>query len=154
MARMRLQFAEPPVEALQGNRGSSFYREVAEALREAPGKWAILPRDYSSENSAQSAAQNIRRGKIQAMPEGQYEAVLDKSAKKIYVRYVGNGGEHADPTPGQPVDLDSYPVRVRTWAAANGIEVPSRGRISSEVIRQYEEATQDTASNGGVADGE
>lgn len=149
---IRLTFAEPPADALRGNRGSSFYRDVAEALQEAPGKWAVLPREYGSENSARSSAQNIRRGRIQAMPEGQYEAVVDKTT--IYVRYVGDGGEHAEPTPGQPLDLDSYPVRVRTWAAANGIAVPSRGRISSDVIERYEAATQDTATRRGIADGE
>lgn len=149
---IRLQFEDPPAEAITGNKGSTFYREVAEALREAPGKWALLPREYGSENSAKSSAANIRRGRIQAMPEGQYEAVVKGS--KIWVRYVGGGGEHADPTPGQPVDLDAYPVRVRAWAAANGVDVPSRGRISGDVIRQYEEATKDTASSGGVGDGE
>ena len=32
------------------------------------------------------------------------------------------------------------PKAIRAWAVANGVEVPARGRIPSEVERQYNEA--------------
>ena len=34
------------------------------------------------------------------------------------------------------------PKTIRTWAVANGIEVPTRGRIPAMVERQYDEANR------------
>lgn len=35
---------------------------------------------------------------------------------------------------------DADPTAVRAWAAANGIKVSNRGRVSADVLRQYREA--------------
>lgn len=51
--------------------------------------------------------------------------------------------EHArKATPSKPVAIASDAAEVRAWAAQNGIDVPARGRIPSDVRKSYEESKQ------------
>lgn len=139
---MRLRFVEPPLRALSRQTASAgFYFDVAEALQEAAGKWAVLPREFGSESSARSAAGNIRRGVVRAMPKGQFEAVVDVEGDKpvVYVRFVGEGGEHAHPHTEAPIDLDREvdTAVLRQWARDQGIELAERGRIPADVRSRY-----------------
>lgn len=53
-------------------------------------------------------------------------------------RRVPRGGRRraADRSPGASVDRGA----IRAWAKSVGIKVPERGRISADIMRQYEEA--------------
>ncbi len=71
----------------------------------------------------------------------------DKLSKAL-APYLEAGRKHASGTPSRRRSSSSAaaPVRssgtaaVRAWAEANGVEVSSRGRISADVMSQYEAA--------------
>lgn len=53
----------------------------------------------------------------------------------------GTGGRAARRNPPRSRAADDVdPKAVRAWAAANGVEVSSRGRLNAEVIEQYKGA--------------
>ena len=52
----------------------------------------------------------------------------------------GDGSRRRKPTASRARRAGRDPKAIRTWAVANGIDVPARGRISAEVERQYNEA--------------
>ena len=62
-----------------------------------------------------------------------------KVARKISGRRTRRTERRA--TTGRATSTDVDTATVREWAQRNGIEVSSRGRVSSEIIRQYKEAT-------------
>lgn len=139
---MELEWEEPPVEAFTNN-PSGFYSLLAQALREKPGEWAIVPRKFATSSSAQATAGNIRRGKVGAMPKGKYEAVA--SDTKIWVRYVGDGSPAPDSgdEPTTARQRSEFPARVRAWAREQGETMPDRGRLPDELVTRYEQATND-----------
>lgn len=128
-----LQWEDPPAHALTSQRPGQ-YREFATALRDNPQRWAVLPGERASENSARSTLQNLRRGKMSNFPKGEFEAVIDKT--KIFVRYVGE--PEASPPSGGSAGPDS--AIIRAWAVENGYDLPSRGRLSQDVIDAYMDA--------------
>ncbi len=84
-----------------------------------------------------------------AVDGSSYEIDLDaKGAKKFYdtlafyqdhgrkVGRSGNGAARGRRRKSGDVD----PASIRVWAAENGIEVSSRGRISADVVEQYKAA--------------
>jgi len=137
---MDLEWKEPPPEALKPQLAAGFYGKVAVELRKRPEEWALVPREFASEESAKSAAMNIRNGRMVSMPRGHYEAVT--SGRQLYVRYVGpKGAETNSPrTDTRPDSAD--PVKVRKWAAEQGIEVSRHGRLPDALVQQYVEATR------------
>jgi len=58
---------------------------------------------------------------------------------------AGEGEAHRRRRRKPPAARSRRPVRdpkaIRTWALANGVEVPTRGRIPADVERQFNEAT-------------
>ena len=141
----------PPETALRSRRHGQ-YTEFAAAVRARPGAWAIMPGTKTSSESARSAAQNLRRGKMKDFAKGQYEVVVD--GIKIYVRFIGDNegaGERApdsgdsgeeDHRTQQPNSRSWEAHRVRLWAQDNGHEVAKRGRMSSEIWAAYDLAHQ------------
>lgn len=136
---MELVWKKPPPEAFVAQ-PNGFYALLATALREQPGEWAELPREYASSDSAKSAAANIRNGRVQALAKGQFEAVAHD--KKIYARYVGHlveeSPDEAEAKVVQPSPTPTHdPVKVRQWASEQGIEVSKHGRLPDGLLRQY-----------------
>ena len=171
---MDIQWEEPPAHAhfVGSGKRPGRYVEWALALRQHPGKWAVLPGDNKTKASADGTAQNIRRGVTKGFaPKGSYETAVDGT--KIWVRYVGKDESASEPTQAEsaseptqaesaseptqaesPKDSESGPTddgegvpkglaaNVRAWAKGRGIDVPDRGRISNELIEQYSQALQ------------
>ena len=52
----------------------------------------------------------------------------------------GQAGRRRKPTASRASRAGRDPKAIRTWALANGIGVPARGRIPADVERQYDEA--------------
>lgn len=170
---MKIQWEQPPEHLLiQGTgRQPGRYVEFAVAIREHPGRWAVLP-DYSeatrrTEKGAKATAQNIKRGKVKGFITKQYETLVDGT--KVFVRYVGPDGQAvagepaeeseatagvAETPDGEEDEEDSLPPqdslapRIRAWARANGIAVPERGRISRDVIDRYMKETRENHRRG------
>lgn len=76
-----------------------------------------------------------------------YEIDLDtKSAKKFHETlafYIDHGrkvGRITAQTRTKRTKTDADPATIRAWAAANGIQVNPRGRISAEVVGQFKAA--------------
>lgn len=138
---MDIEWEDPPETALGSGRRSGKYLEFAIALRDHPGKWAVLPSadERRSEKGAQATSQNIRRGKVRGFPKGQYESVVDGT--RIYVRYqpTDDSGSEDEATDSEHDDAppNTLAPAVRAWAAEQGIEVPDRGRLPRKVIDQY-----------------
>ena len=93
---MSLDFVEdlPPVRR---GASTSKYDEMADQLRENPGKWAFIGR------RSMSLPTTIRSGKMPSFPPDEFEAVGRNSSSEdkkadIFVRYVGTEGDHADDT--------------------------------------------------------
>jgi hypothetical protein len=57
----------------------------------------------------------------------------------------GSGGRRRQPARSRARKSGRDPKVIRSWAHANGIEVPARGRIPTEVERQYNEANGDSS---------
>lgn len=143
---MDIEWEEPPREVLESQgRHPGRYLEFALALREHPGRWAVLPGGARTEKSSKGTAQNIRRGQVKGFTRGDYEAVAQ--GPKVWVRYQPKdrpaGGE---PSTEEDESATSTPVRavpttpaakVRAWAKDHGIEVPDRGRLPEEVWERY-----------------
>lgn len=129
---MKLEWTTPPPAAFYRG-GNTFYTEVADLLRDRPGQWALVPRDFASVESAKNAAATIRAGRNKAMPPGEFEAVAD--GKTVYCRYRGGKG-------GDVVAIGGRhdPATVRAWAAKEGIVVGSQGRLPQSIIQKYEDA--------------
>lgn len=135
---MELVFEDPPEEALLRSRaGAVKYIDFAIALREHMGRWVVLPAEppYANEKSAQSAAQNIRRGVSKAFqPKGAYEAVANGT--KIHVRYMGSpdvvAGDQEEERPAR----DIAPM-IRKWASDQGMGVPKAGRLPRQIVDAY-----------------
>ena len=142
---MKLEWTAPPPEAFHQG-GTLFYMEVAAALREHPGEWAVIPREFATPNSAKNGAATIRTGRNRAMPKGEFEAVAHE--RVVYARYVGEKeddeegtGPGASVVPiGGPVVEKYDPVKVREWAQSVGIEVSKHGRLPQSLIQKYEDA--------------
>ena len=52
----------------------------------------------------------------------------------------GGGGRRRQPARSRSRQSGCDPKVIRSWARANGIDVPARGRIPADVARQYNEA--------------
>lgn len=154
-ARMadEIVWEEPPEHAVMPPaRGQ--YRDFAQALRQNKDKWAILPGDRKSPDSAKNTAQNVRRGIMKDFTKGEFEVAVD--GKKIYVRWVGaqnkaaqQAAEEADTsaTEAQTADAaddDEHEThdskKVRAWGRANGYDLPDRGRMPQAVVEAYRKA--------------
>lgn len=143
---MDITWEEPPVHAKKPGEHKGRYVEFASELAKHPGRWAVLPAQSQSEKGAAATAQNIRRGKLKGFTKGEYETAL--SGTKIYVRFIAeedrDGGEDDDAGAGdeQPDRPQRNPDtgEVRAWAAANGYDLPDRGRIPTSVRVAFNEA--------------
>lgn len=133
---MDLVWEEPPPEALV-SRPNGMYAQLAAALRENPNKWAIIPREYASVESAKGAALNLRNGRVKALPKGDYEVVANGT--KIHIRYVGDASKESKAAL-RSVPDGPDPAKVRAWAVGQGVEVSKAGRLPQDLIRRYEEA--------------
>lgn len=92
---MEIEWVDEPPPATGKQRE---YAIFAQALREHPGKWAILPGVKRGGYSPQ-----INRGKFAAFrPAGHFESVtrrpLDSNEPSTYVRYVGAPTEPEAPS--------------------------------------------------------
>jgi hypothetical protein len=144
---MEIEWEDPPEQVVLRARGAGGkYLEWAIALREEPGRWAVLPSDTPrSEKTGSTTAALIRRGKMKAFAGGRYDAVAEGA--KIWVRYVGpleepdpgEGEGEGEPTPAAApaVRNGPDPVAVRKWAHTIGLEVPAKGRLPSELVERY-----------------
>jgi len=80
-----ITFTDPPA----ATRGKLWgrHQQIAEALRERPGDWALVMEGVNGSNS-----HSIRTARIKAYaPAGAYEATARKNGDRhdIYARYVG-----------------------------------------------------------------
>lgn len=92
------QLPEQKTQA-RGSRGPSlFWTNVVAALKQNPGVWALVRR-----NTPAVIKYNLKRGKyVTVTPAEEFEvemrrdpAVHDKKRGDLYMRYVGENGEHA-----------------------------------------------------------
>jgi hypothetical protein len=148
-----IKWEQPPEAAFMSLRKGT-YAEFALALKSKPGEWAVVDRDFASEESAKNMASNVRRGGVKAMPKGKYEAV--SHGTKVWCRYIPEEGA-ATPEPeesSEPVQdpqddgsteptAQGYAARVRAWATVKGIPVSTHGRLNEHIVRQYEKETGD-----------
>ena len=148
---MDIQWEEPPAYAAIVGSGKQpgRYLHFALALRERPGKWAVLPSDGQERTvkGANATAQNIRRGKVKGFtPAGAYETAVHET--KIWVRFkedqeAEKKDEAKSELPKQKAESSEPSVgEVRAWAKKQGIDVPDRGMISRELFDRYDEALQ------------
>jgi hypothetical protein len=148
---MEIQWEEPPAHAnVLGESASGRYLAFALALREYPGRWAVLPATRPrTEKSALAAANNIRRGKTKGFKPNQYDAAVHEGT--IWVRFKESAAvppdeAEASTAPSEPeeerdsTDWTPDPARVRTWAIEQGMEVPQRGRLPKRCFEAYEQA--------------
>lgn len=138
---MDIEWEEPPEHVVLRTRGAGAkYLDLALALREEPGRWAVLPGPRSEKTGSTTAAL-IRRGKMKAFSGGKYDAVADGG--KIWVKYVGPLEEEPDPEPAAtapvtpPTRNGPDPALVRRWAHRIGLEVPATGRLPRELVERY-----------------
>lgn len=73
---------------------------------------------------------NTRTGRVVHIP-GEDKRISDLEKSKRWQRVEGHTAEPA----GEPSAAE-----VRTWAKANGVQVPDKGRLSPEVIAQFKAA--------------
>ncbi len=137
-----IQWRTPPEHVLNQQRRTQ-YDDFADALKQRPQEWAVLPGEKGSVDSARSTALNIRNGRMSAFkPKGQWEAVTDGTT--IYVRFKGEPStegedvqqEHVEVEGGRKVEASV----IRAWARENGFDMPERGRLGANVIAAFEEA--------------
>jgi len=158
--QMDIKWEEPPQEVILRSRAGSGakFLDFAMQLRKHESRWAVLPveQPYATLASAQSAAQNIRRGVTKAFaPKGAYEAVAGpvgegEEGAKIWVRFVGDP-QPDDATPPDSedegearIEVVDFARKVRAWARENGLSVTERGRLPDSVYAAYAEATGET----------
>jgi hypothetical protein len=151
---MELEWVDPPQEALTPV-PSGLYGDMAKELRKEQnhGKWAIVPREFASEDSAKGTAQRIRTGRVAAMPKDSgFEAVSHES--KVYIRYTPpeesdeSGEQPAGPRLVQPrpqqarrATPENVSAQIRAWAKENGWpDLPAHGRLPQDAITAYHAA--------------
>lgn len=140
---MEVQWEEPPELALlAAGRKATPYMELAVALRQHPGRWAVVPDNGQPRTlkAAQSLAQNIRRGITKGFTKGEYETAVWEG--KVWVRYAPPAAaQEGEAAPQDDADdaVASAPV-VRKWAKEHGLDVPDRGRLPEDVFRRYAQA--------------
>ncbi|MGW7785982.1 hypothetical protein CFC35_05460 [Streptomyces sp. FBKL.4005] len=90
------RFEEPPADARTTKRGHDHFKAAA-ALREQPGRWALI-RTTPTSQAARSAAHQIRDGRINAyLPAGSFDATSRTvdGEFRVYARYIGHVGTEA-----------------------------------------------------------
>lgn len=141
---VEIDWEEPPEDVLiRARNKSGRYLEFAIALRQHPGRWAVLPSDYTNEKSAQAGAQGIRAGKVSGMPKGEFDAV--RKDCKIWVRFVGtkeptdevDADHEGDDAPPPESEHSLSPGKVRAWAREQGRDVADHGRLPRELVNDY-----------------
>jgi hypothetical protein len=89
--RRRLRFEQPPARSVRSPKKTK-HEHIAQSLVKHATEWACIG-TYSTVQSANSIAYQIRNGKIQAYaPAGSYEATARSDGKKVWARYVGQDG--------------------------------------------------------------
>jgi hypothetical protein len=84
-----LAWEDPPGQKAGG---SDKYSELAEQLRAHPKRWARVLTSEGSDRAHQFAG-NIRKGRVSAFRQGNWEAVgrkLDDGRYATYARFVGD----------------------------------------------------------------
>lgn len=125
------EWEEPPPNAILSGSGikPGRYAQLADELRESPGQWAKVPPTDPprSAASAQHLANSIRLGKTKGFAPNVFDVALQGG--EMWVRFVGDADSSEDVRPMAP--------RVRAWAAAEGYDVPDRGRLPAALVRAY-----------------
>ncbi|GAA0550089.1 hypothetical protein GCM10010172_35210 [Paractinoplanes ferrugineus] len=93
-----LRWEEPPPSThtrnMDGAPPSPAWQEVADQLRQRCGEWALV---VENAGATPSLATRIRNGEMAAFrPAGDFEAASRQRAgepAKVYVRYLGDGGD-------------------------------------------------------------
>lgn len=92
---MKVEFREPP-------RADAYahvdHKELAAHLRQRPGEWALVPKEYANNNTARSMACWIRKGNSAYAPEGAFESIARKDADdvtRVWVRFKGEAAQEA-----------------------------------------------------------
>lgn len=83
-----VKFEEPPT-ARGGRAESERNKEIAEALRKKPGKWALVAEGEKNDG----LAVRIRTGKAKSFAVGTWEATSRRNEEgtiDIYARFVGD----------------------------------------------------------------
>lgn len=144
---MDITWEEPPPHAKRPGSGQKpgRYAKIATALRQNPGRWALIGK-ATSEKSAEGTANNIRRGKVKGfeLPEdsdASFDVAVDEF--KIYVRYLEDAEEGAVGV--RVIREEDAPSRgeIRAWARENGFQVAVRGALPKEILDAYNEAHPD-----------
>jgi hypothetical protein len=91
-----VKFVEPPPAKPRGgsNKGTGKWAEIAKALKERPGEWALIGEGVSA-----TLVSRINKATQTSAfdPAGAFQATgrnYDNSRCDIYARYVGENGEH------------------------------------------------------------
>ena len=150
---------DPPEHAIATGQRSR-YAALHAALREHPGRWAVLPGEKASVDSAKGTAMNIRNGRMRGFTKGQFDTRVDRT--KVYVRYIGPAEGATPPDGAQETGADAgddevavgasstAPLIVRAWAGQNGFaDIPDRGGFRQHIIHAFEEA-QEAGDEAGV----
>lgn len=66
---------DPPPEALAYVPRAGSLGDFLSELRERPGEWARIPREYKSRETASAAASAIRRGVLKGVAKGEFAAL-------------------------------------------------------------------------------
>lgn len=141
-----IEWEDPPEVAVLRSSGGGRYLEFAMALREHPGRWAVLPNMEGKDRSdkgAKATGQNIKAGKIKGFTKGLYETAVQGG--KVWVRYNPPADEAEAPqgdaaTPQQPEQDKPKAADVRAWANRQGMAVPDRGALPRDVLEAYNDA--------------
>lgn len=91
----KIEWAEPPVS----DRRTTFWRTVADELRQHPKRWARV-QTYKTRPSAASKVTRIRSGKMVGLGEGPWEARhagSDDTGWDLYLRYMGESLDGDEP---------------------------------------------------------
>lgn len=99
MTKTKIQFGELPGRGStnpNGRAGGGKHRKIADALRTAPGQWALIDKRPSL-SAASCMANQIRTGYYKAYPKGTFEAAARTvdGERQVWARYIGEDGEHA-----------------------------------------------------------
>lgn len=135
---------DPPATARRPHAKPGRYDKFAKALRDNPGKWAVLPHERT-EKTAQGFSQNLRRGKVKGFENAEWETAIEGS--KIWVRFLKDKPVEEPKAEEPKGDDDTVPETatgpyIRAWGKENGWpDLPDRGRLPRALVEAYHART-------------